>query len=196
VTACGYEPDGALQGCLYLDAPAFISLSPTHTASHGVGAFVVVWESFDTTMGRTVIKGRWVGADGTPITAEFEVISSETTAPRIPRVAVHPEPALVAVWVDDSSDGSDSSGTSIQARYLSPDGAPLVENWFRTVVLLGASEGKTRRIDVRITECANPAPFRSQPCGAFRPGLWAHGSERYHADGRRGDALANSTSTT
>jgi hypothetical protein len=122
VRACGYDRDGVQQGCVELDLPGFTSPSPIHANARGVGEFVVVWVSLDADSG---LKGRWVAADGTPLGADFDVPSSGGGYPRVPRVAIHPADVLLTVWVDDNSVGNDNDGDSIQARFLTPSGAPI-----------------------------------------------------------------------
>jgi len=124
VRTCGYDRDGVEQGCLELDIPQWNSFSPVHVAAVAPGSFVAVWESFDNAGGRSLIKGRRIAVDGTPLGAEFEVTGSDVGYPRHPRVAFHPPDALLVVWADDLSDGTDNSDSSIQGRYFYLDGSP------------------------------------------------------------------------
>jgi hypothetical protein len=137
VRACGFDRHGVLQGCLSLDSPWYLSTSPVHAAACGVDDFVVVWEGYDSGAGKTLIRGRYVTVNGTPLTPAFEVYGTTTGGPMLPRVALHPANALVVVWADDTSDGTDTSGLSIQARFLGTDGSPLGDRFQVNTTTLG-----------------------------------------------------------
>jgi hypothetical protein len=91
------------------------------------GQFLVVWASdgsdgTDTSSGS--IQARLYAGDGQPATGEFQVNGYTTGNQGSPAVAADPQGGFVVAWSSAGSDGSDSSGASIQARRLENDGTP------------------------------------------------------------------------
>ena len=138
--ACGFSDSGVWQGCQALDGfgAYFWSQHPVDIAAIGVDNFMVVWET--TLPGppeETVIRGRRMSAHAVLLTDPFDVASSELDHPRDPRVAALPSSQVIVVWVDDSSDGTDDSGSSIQARFFTTDGSPLGPRFQVNTTILG-----------------------------------------------------------
>jgi len=129
-SACGFSDSGIWQGCQTLDdgGLTFWSQRPVDIATIGVDDFLIVWEAYpwdppsDPT---SFIRGRRMSAHAVLLTDPFDVASSEVDHPRDPRVAALPASRVILVWVDDSSSGTDDSGSSIQARIFTTDGIPL-----------------------------------------------------------------------
>ncbi len=93
-------------------------------------SFVVVWLSngssgTDTDLlsvqGRRVVSGSWG--------SEFQVNSFTTNGQVYPAVGVDPSGGFVVAWTGYASGGSDSSGTSIQARRFDTGGLPLGDDF-------------------------------------------------------------------
>jgi hypothetical protein len=122
--ACGFSDSGVGQGCQWLDDQVFDFLSQRPVDIAGVGAddFLVVWEAYQDPV-RTSIRGRRMSAHAVLLSDPFDVVTSEVDHPRDPQVATLSPYGAILVWVDDSSDGSDDSGSSIQARFFSTDGS-------------------------------------------------------------------------
>jgi len=127
---CGFSDTGQSQGCHGLEDYGYhlYSSRPVDVAAIGVDDFMLVWEVLPALAHRQagVIRARRMSAHAVLLTEPFTVTSSHVGLfPREPRVAVLPSSNVVVVWVDGSSDGTDDSGSSIQARYFSTDGLPL-----------------------------------------------------------------------
>ncbi len=99
-------------------------------AGDSAGRFVVVWESRPAfgTLGTTV-RARRVLADGTPLGAEFQVNSY--TVPAIQQVAVAADGVgrFIVAWTSQASKGSDTDGSSVQARRYDADGVALAKQF-------------------------------------------------------------------
>jgi hypothetical protein len=124
--ACGFSDSGVWQGCQWLDDQVwdFLSQRPVDIATVGTDDFLVVWEAYQYQV-RTSIRGRRMSAHVVLLTGPFDVVTSEVDHPRDPQVAKLRYDVAILVWVDDSSDGSDNSGSSIQARLFLTDGSQL-----------------------------------------------------------------------
>jgi len=138
--ACGLSDSGVLQGCEALDDSGinFVSQRPVDVAAIGVDDFMVVWET--TFLGppeETLVRGRRMSARAVLLTGPFDVVGGVLSYPRDPRVAALPSARVIVVWVDDSSSGTDDSGTSIQAGYFSIDGSPLGPPFQVNTTILG-----------------------------------------------------------
>jgi hypothetical protein len=128
--AAAFSDRGEWQGWQALDdyGITWWSERPVDVATVGVDDFMAVWETNPwepPAPERTFIRGRRISAHAVLLTDPFEVTSSDLEHPRDPRVAALQSSRVVVVWVDDSSDGADDSGTSIQARHFTIDGVPL-----------------------------------------------------------------------
>ncbi len=88
------------------------------------GDFVVVWEN---TGSSSVfgISGQRYASDGATLGGEFQVNTYPTGSHNGPSVAVDGAGGFVAVWYSDYSDGTDSSGFSVQGQRYAPDGSPV-----------------------------------------------------------------------
>ena len=65
------------------------------------------------------------GQGAVPVDSEIQVNSYTAGHQYFPSVATLPDGGFVATWFSEGSSGSDSSGTSIQARLYAADGSPL-----------------------------------------------------------------------
>ncbi|MEM9556308.1 MAG: hypothetical protein AAGC60_18780 [Acidobacteriota bacterium] len=86
------------------------------------GDFVIVWNSFGsdgTDTSGSSIQGRRYSSDGSPVASQFQVNSYTTGFQDDPIVAVDSDGDFVVAWTSSGSDGSDSSGYSIQAATIS-----------------------------------------------------------------------------
>ncbi|MEM8932266.1 MAG: hypothetical protein AAGE94_13880, partial [Acidobacteriota bacterium] len=86
------------------------------------GDFVVVWNSFGsagTDTSGSSIQGQRYTADGSPIASELQVNSYTTGFQDDPIVAVDSDGDFVVAWTSAGSNGTDSSGYSIQAATVS-----------------------------------------------------------------------------
>ncbi|HVN37381.1 MAG TPA: hypothetical protein VMW19_04305 [Myxococcota bacterium] len=91
------------------------------------GEFVVVWQSTsspDSDLDYS-IQGQRYSSGGTPIGSQFQVNAYTVGAQRSASVSAAADGAFVVVWQSDSSSGTDSSGTSIQARRFDSNGSAL-----------------------------------------------------------------------
>jgi len=92
------------------------------------GSFAVVWESFGssgTDASDLSIQGRRYDSNGSPIGGEFQVNTYTTEGQRFPSVAIDTAGDFVVVFQSFGSDGTDSAGTSIQARRYGSDGTAI-----------------------------------------------------------------------
>jgi len=129
VQARRYDPSGNPLGpemqvntytTSYQDIPAI--------ASEPGGDFVVVWTSFGSSGSDgsyNSIQGRRFTASGVPLGAEFQVNTYTTGFQYAPDVARDAVGNFLVVWRSSGSSGSDSDGTSIQARLYDASGSPL-----------------------------------------------------------------------
>jgi hypothetical protein len=93
--------------------------------------FVVVWIDTYSNGGDvsgTSIQARWIEADGTPVDEPLQVNTTTIGDQIVPDLAVGDD-RLVIVWQSESSNGTDQSGTSIQARLFDLNGSPLGEDF-------------------------------------------------------------------
>jgi hypothetical protein len=127
--AIGFSDRAEPQGWQLLDGfgHTWWSERPIDIAAVGVDDFMAVWETnpSEPWTEETFVRGRRISAHAVLLTDPFEVARGELHRPRDPRVAPLPSSRIVVAWVDDSSDGTDNSGTSIQARLFTIDGLPL-----------------------------------------------------------------------
>jgi hypothetical protein len=139
--ACGFSDSGVWQGCQALDdfgGGYFWSQHPVDIAAIDVDNFMAVWEI--TSPGppeETLIRGRRMSAHAVLLTDPFDVASSEVDHPRDPRVVALPSSRVIVIWVDDSSEGTDDSGSSIQGRFFTTDGSPLGPRFQVNTTVLG-----------------------------------------------------------
>ncbi|MBZ0113903.1 MAG: hypothetical protein K8J08_15680 [Thermoanaerobaculia bacterium] len=83
------------------------------------GNFVVAWDSLGSNGSDTSsfsIQTRRFDADGVPIGVDFQANTYTTNGQSYPAVAVDPEGNFVVAWTSNGSSGSDTSGSSLQAR--------------------------------------------------------------------------------
>ncbi|MEL7061341.1 MAG: hypothetical protein AAGN46_15060 [Acidobacteriota bacterium] len=86
------------------------------------GDFVVVWNSFGSAGSDTSgssIQGQRFASDGSPVESEFQINSYTTGFQDSPIVAVDSDGDFVVAWTSSGSNGTDSSGYSIQAATVS-----------------------------------------------------------------------------
>jgi hypothetical protein len=91
------------------------------------GDFVVVWWSAGSSGGDTdsfSIQGQRYAANGTPQGTEFQVNTYTTGQQTYPDVASDAAGNFVVVWPSAGSAGTDTSGSSIQARRYAANGTP------------------------------------------------------------------------
>jgi len=83
------------------------------------GHFVIAWESFGSSGSDTSnysIQAQRFDDDGAPRDAELQVNSYTTNQQRFAAVAADPGGNLVVVWHSQGSNGTDTSGASVQAQ--------------------------------------------------------------------------------
>jgi hypothetical protein len=129
VEAQRYDTNGFPQGSAFQvnvetvqvqNAPA-VAMDPT-------GGFVVVWQSQRSNGGDLSgwsIHARRFAADGTPLSGDLQVNTLTSGNQQRPRVASDALGNFLVVWQSDVSGSTDTSGTSIQARWFDADGSPL-----------------------------------------------------------------------
>ena len=129
VEALRYDEEGIPQGSAFQvnvetaqiqNAPA-VALDPT-------GRFVVAWQSLRSNGGDLSgwsIQARRFAADGTPLSGDLQVNTLTSGNQQLPRVAADSLGNFLVVWQSDVSDATDTSGSSIQARWFDADGSPL-----------------------------------------------------------------------
>jgi hypothetical protein len=92
------------------------------------GAFLVVWDDdvwWSQPGSEGTIQGRFYSADGVALGPRFQVNSHIPGGKALPIASCGASGNWVVTWFAYSSGGDDTSGTSIQARWLDPEGAPL-----------------------------------------------------------------------
>ncbi len=91
-------------------------------------SFVVVWQSdgsYGSDNSLTSVLGQRFRADGSTLGPEFQINSYTTNNQRYPGVAVEADGSFLVVWESDGSNGTDTSGKSIQGQLYASHGAPL-----------------------------------------------------------------------
>jgi hypothetical protein len=120
-TIVSYDRDGSLQGVQAGVGALVFSDSPIHVAPGSGDGFLAAWESWD--LGLAAVRlDRFAGMVGSPF-----VVASGTAVE--PRAAMTGAGDIVVVWTDDTSDGDDTSGISIQARRYLPSGLPAGDDF-------------------------------------------------------------------
>jgi len=92
------------------------------------GVLRVVWASTLSDGGDvsgTSIQARYLAADGTFLSPQYQLNSLFAGNQQNPRVSAQTDGTFTVVWQSESSGGSDGLGYSIQARRLLADGTPL-----------------------------------------------------------------------
>ncbi|KAB2965498.1 MAG: hypothetical protein F9K18_06530 [Thermoanaerobaculia bacterium] len=104
----------------FQEAPA-VAMDPA-------GNFLVVWQS-QVSGGSDAsgwsVQARRFAADGTPQGGDFQVNTYTTGDQELPRVEADALGNFLVVWQSDGSDGTDTSGTSIQAQWFDAGGNAL-----------------------------------------------------------------------
>lgn len=97
-------------------------------AADPAGNFVVVWQSAGspaTDQSGTSIQARWFAANGTPLTAQFQVNTHTTGDQSVPGVARSSAAESVIVWTSQGNPLGDLAGGAILGRRFDPSGSPL-----------------------------------------------------------------------
>ena len=97
-------------------------------ASLGEAGFVVVWTSFgsfDSDSDGWSVQAQRFSRSGLPLGGQFQVNSYTPLNQLEPRVDADAAGNFIVVWRSDGSTGSDTLGTSVQARRYSSSGTPL-----------------------------------------------------------------------
>ena len=120
-----FAPDGSPLGADFaVNAFTSSDQAAARVAVHPDGSFVVVWQT-DASVGDdadTGVHRRRLDAAGTPLGGDLQVHSTTAGAQAAPDVAATPDGGFVVTWESASSAGTDTDGTSIQARRFSSDG--------------------------------------------------------------------------
>ena len=97
-------------------------------AADANGDFVVVWASAGSsgtdTSGRS-IQGQRYAADGSTISAEFQVNSHTTSTQNHPAMAMQPDGQFVVAWSSRAASGTDTQNFSVQAQRYATNGSAL-----------------------------------------------------------------------
>ena len=117
VIVFAYDRDGGAQGYTNLGAPSSTD-RPMHLAPGTGDGFVAAWESWDSGI-------EAVRLDRTGARARLAVHRRLELGAFAPRVATTGRATSSSSGPTFTSDGDDTSGTSIQARWFAADGAPL-----------------------------------------------------------------------
>lgn len=117
-----YDRDGEVLGTHNDVQVPVLGDRPMHIAPGTGDGFVAAFESWNGGV-------EAVRLDRTGATVGVPFAVSPTGDAITPRVATTSGGDLVVVWTDFTSDGGDTSGTSIQARWFAPDGTPLSDRW-------------------------------------------------------------------
>jgi hypothetical protein len=122
-----YASDGSAQGGQF-QVNAYTSLVQAFAsvAASDDGDFVVVWQGFggygtDTSL--FGIHGQRFASDGSAQGGEFQVNTYTPGFQQIPAVAVTAEGGFAVVWQSGGSNGSDTSGESVQGQRYASDGS-------------------------------------------------------------------------
>jgi hypothetical protein len=99
--------------------------TPSVAAASG-GGFVVVWESYGSYIdpGYLSIQAQRFDSAGSPQGAQFQVNTYTTLYQSDPRVAAAADGRFVVAWWSEGSSGTDSNGSSTQARRYDATGVP------------------------------------------------------------------------
>jgi hypothetical protein len=100
---------------------------PTVAVQSG-GGFVVVWESYGSPgddAAESSIQGRRFDSAGSPLGAQFQINTYNTSFQTDARVAAAGDGRFVVAWRSDGSFGTDTDLTSTQAQRYAANGVPL-----------------------------------------------------------------------
>jgi hypothetical protein len=92
--------------------------------SDSSGGFGVVWQSYGSAgsdASGISVQGQTYDASGAPIGSQFQVNTYTTSNQRLPSVATDSSGHLVVVWTSFGSEGSDTSGESVQGQLYLPE---------------------------------------------------------------------------
>ncbi len=98
------------------------------TSALSCSAFVVVWQSegsYGSDNSLASVLGQRFRADGSTLGPEFQINSYTTNKQRYPDAAAEADGSFLVVWESDGSNGTDTSGKSIQGQLYAAHGAPL-----------------------------------------------------------------------
>ncbi len=119
-----YSSDGSsIGGQFAVGATTSPQYDPA-VAARPDGGFVVTWAFWQGGNALTGVQAQRYDLNGTAIGNAFQVDTSTLYYQRAPKVATAPDGGFVVVWQSDQSAGSDSSLSSIQARFFSSTGTP------------------------------------------------------------------------
>jgi hypothetical protein len=91
------------------------------------GGFVVVWHSEGSggdDSDLTSVQAQRFGSDGSPAGGQFQINVYTTSSQFRPSVSPVADGGFVVAWVSGGSYGSDTSFSSVQARWFAADGTP------------------------------------------------------------------------
>jgi hypothetical protein len=114
-----YSADGDPAGPPFrIDGPTTGLQADPRLAAAGDGRFVVAWTSYGPLPGDPdrSVQGRGFAADDSPLGPQFQVNTYTSNHQQRPAVASTPAGELVVAWQSYGSDGTDTSGWSIQGR--------------------------------------------------------------------------------
>jgi hypothetical protein len=158
------------------------------------GNFVAVWYSYGsagTDTDSTSIQARRFAADGTPLSADFQVNTYTTTGQYLPDVGVEPDGDFVVVWFGRS--GIDDPYFAVSGRRFASDGSPLGDEFRVNSYTSGQQEYPAVAVDADGDFIVVWSSFGSP---GDDPGFSVQG-QRYGADGLpSGDQFQVNTVTT
>jgi len=123
-----FDRDGGAQGLQILDPGLICGDRPIHVTDGEAGSYVVIWSTGDPSGPGSWVKAVLLDRDASLLGTPFVVgEGADLCDATEPHVAVAPDGTIAAVWTDTTSNGTDASGTSIQARLFDRHGWPYLD---------------------------------------------------------------------
>ncbi|MEM8996811.1 MAG: hypothetical protein AAGF23_18645 [Acidobacteriota bacterium] len=152
-------------------------------ASDADGGFLVVWVSLGsdgTDSDGFSIQGQRFSSDGSTTGSQFQVNAETSGDQRSPSVAVDADGDAVVAWVSSSSAGTDSSGTSIQARRYAADESPVASQFQVNTYTSGAQQDPAVAVDADLDFVIT---WTSVDSGGTDTSSYSIQGQRYASDG-------------
>jgi hypothetical protein len=118
VLARVFDPDGGAEGASFkVNSTAFKSVTWPSVAMNSQGTFVVAWDGHPEKASEDDIRARVFSGDGTSLTSEILVNTTQTGAQTNPRVAIDSSGEFLVVWEGPSADpnNTDVFGQNLDA---------------------------------------------------------------------------------
>ncbi len=128
-----YASDGSSLGDTFQvneDSDTLVDHRQPSVASNADGEFIVAWTGLTYTSFNEEIHARRLAADGAPLGDQFKVSTYTSSYDAAsPSVASDAAGNFIVAWHSDGSSGTDTSATSVHARFYASDDSPLSDEF-------------------------------------------------------------------